>query len=166
MSALILHHEDFASQDKGLDHERLCRVDSCAIQVQLDTMTDDKYPWMFRGLSVEAVNHVLNVLSGMRNRFYKDLSEKALQEFFTPYDAMPFQTKTEQDLFVSYSIKDILHPFRQLLIGPESVSLYERGLPHFGPIYVFRARLEYNENENVKFHMLELRVVWMRSCLC
>lgn len=157
MSALIFHHGDFAFQlDKELDGERLRRVDSCAIQVQLDTMIDDKYPWMFRGLSVEAVNHVLNVLSRMRNRSYNDLSEKALKEFFTPYDAMPFQTKTEKDLFVAYSIKDPLHPFRQLLIGPESVSLYEKDIPHFGPIYVFRARLEYNDDENVKFHMLDI----------
>ena len=69
---------------------------------------------------------------------------------------MPFQTQTEKDLFVAYSIKDLLHPFRQLLIGPESVSLYEKDIPHFGPIYVFRARLEYNDDENVKFHMLDI----------
>lgn len=155
MFGLLLHHSEFSTVlDKQSDNDVLCRVHPCAMQVKLDMDKDHRFPWIFRGLSVKRVNHVLGVLSCVRERAYKDLNEEDLQQVFTPYDAMPFNTNTENDLFVAYSIKYLSDPFRQLLIGPEGVSLYEQNIPHFGPIYVFKARMEYGDN--VKFHMLEI----------
>ena len=158
MFGLILHHSDFGfSLDECLDGAILERVHSCAMKVELDHLNDNTFPWLFRGLSVQRVNHVLTVLSRMRQRVYCYLNEEQLKHVFTPYDAMPFKTEVEDDLFVAYSIKDLNDPFRQLLIGPENVSLYERDIPHFGPIYVYRVRVDYTDEEQPEYHMLEIK---------
>jgi len=158
MFGLILHHNEFEPLlNAHLDNVVLARAHTCAIKVTLDIEKDTRYPWLFHGLSEKRVNYVLRVLSHMRQQTYRDMNQQELRIFFTPYDAMPFKTDTEEDLFVAYSIKNISSPFRQLMIGPESVSLYEKDIPHFGPIYVFRARLEYIDGEVPVYHMLEIQ---------
>lgn len=158
MFGLIFHHDEFATLlNKHLDKDMLTRAHRCAIKVTLDIQQDAKYPWLFQGLSVQRVNYIMKVFSCMREQTYRDKNEEELKLFFTPYDAMPFKTDTEDDLFVAYSIKDIRSQFRQLMIGPEFVSLYEKDIPHFGPIYVFRARMEYTDNEDPVYHMLEIQ---------
>jgi len=40
--------------------------------------------------------------------------------------------------------------FRHSIIGPQGVALYEKGMPHFGPILVYKAeRTETEHNENL-----------------
>ena len=156
--AYIFHDGGLASiLDPLLDHKVLCRVHSCAMRVEIDNLEDNKYPWLFRGLSVERVNYILSVLFRMQQRVYSHLNEAQLKSLFTPYDAMLFDTDTEKDLTVAYCIKNFLDPFRQLLTGPHCVSIYELDMPHFGPIYVFRARPEYDEDDVLTFHMLEIK---------
>ena len=158
MFGLILHHDEFATLlNEHLDKDVLTRAHRCAIKVTLDIQQDAKYPWLFHGLSEERVNYVLKVLSHVRQQPCRNMNQEELKLFFTPYDAMPFKTDTEEDLFVAYSIKNISSPFRQLIIGPESVSLYEKDIPHFGPIYVFRARMEYIDGEDPVYNMLDIQ---------
>lgn len=159
MFGLLFHHSEFANAlDAHLDNDILQRVHLCAVRIELDDVQDTKFPWLFRGLSVQRVNQIMHVLSRMRQLSYYDSDEDELKRLVTPYDAMPFKTNTEDDLFVSYSIKDVTDPFRQLILGPHSVSLYEPDIPHFGPIYVFRARVEERSSEeSLVYRMMEIQ---------
>lgn len=158
MFALLFHHSEFAnSLDAWLGDVTIQRVHVCALQIEVDDEHDTKFPWLFRGLSVQRVNQIMHLLSRMRQWSYCDLDEDQLKCLVTPYDAMPFQTDKEDNLYVSYCIKDVTDPFRQLILGPHSVSLYEPDIPHFGPIYVFRACVQDGASgEAPVYRMLEI----------
>ena len=67
-----------------------------------------------------------------------------------PYDDMIFNVNGEE-LQVVYSIKDIeVSKFRKSIIGPQGIALYEKGIPHFGPILVYKAvRTETEINDDI-----------------
>ena len=76
------------------------------------------------------------------------------------YDDMTFNVNAEE-LQVVYSIKDIhISMFRRSIIGPEGIALYEKEMPHFGPILVYKAErteTEHNEDLIVSRRMLPIR---------
>lgn len=153
MFGLFFHHHEYTTSFKLPNGCR--RVHSSAIAIELDEPVNTRYPWLFRGLSVSRVNDVLESLSAMKNKTYKTMDEEDIKTVCTPYDAMHFKTPSGEDLFVAYSIAGIQHPFRNLIIGPENVSLYEKDVPHFGPIFVFRATMEHMD-DHTTFHMNQI----------
>ena len=154
----LFHNSDYSPCMVGQLSKIISRQTSFALRVECDTPVDRDPVWLFRGLSTQRVNSLFQVLScaGKTDSIPNKMNHEDLQQFFTPYDAMPFTTSEEHNLFVAYSIKDISSPVRQMIMGPDSVSLYEKGIPHFGPIYVFKAQLEYDD-DGLAYHMLDIK---------
>ncbi len=153
-SVLVLHHCEFSSHIDSLFAKgpgTMRRVDMEAFEVEVDVPTDDRDVWFFKGLSVPVVNHLLRVVSCQsQTPFEKELSIELIRQHTVPYDDMTFDVNGE-NLQVVYSIKDIeLSKFRQSIIGPQGIALYEREIPHFGPILVYKAaRTETETNEDL-----------------
>ena len=127
------------------------RVDMEAFEVKVDVPTDDRACWLFKGLSAPVVNHVLRVISCQSETpFDEELSIDLIRQHTVPYDDMIFNVNGEE-LQVVYSIKDIeVSKFRKSIIGPQGIALYEKGIPHFGPILVYKAvRTETEINDDI-----------------
>lgn len=137
------------------------RVDMEAFEVQVDVPTDVRDTWFFKGLSNPVVNHVLRVISSASDfRYLEELTDNLIREHTVAYDDMTFNVNAEE-LQVVYSIKDIHNSmFRRSIIGPEGIALYEKEMPHFGPILVYKAErteTEHNEDLIVSRRMLPIR---------
>ena len=160
MFVLLFHNHDFEHHFNPSDV--FSRAHRCAIKIEIDEPVDTKFPWFFRGLSVSRANAVFQALialpSNDKNKLKKtlgyDMDEEEIQKTSTPYDAMNFKTPSGEDLVVAYSIAKPTHPFRQLVVGPDKVNLYEKDIPHFGPILVFRENIVYFDDDRMPEHHL------------
>ena len=143
---LLFHNADYAgyldtkfNQGPG----KFTRVDTDVIKIETDVQLDKRpsCTWFFKGLSLPVINHLLRVISNCSNNPYTtDLTFEEIRAHTVPYDDMLFNTEDGEELHVVYSIKDIQSSkFRQAVIGPQNVSLYEKDMPHFGPIYVYKS---------------------------
>lgn len=151
MSSLIyvFHNSDYAGCiDKQFSSD-MKRIDMEAFSVEADVLVDDRDTWMFKGCSNKTVNKLLKVISVYSEDSYvTDLSDDEIRVQTVPYDCQLFKVGNE-DLYVCYSIKSIKNSkLRKSCIGPQDVSLYEKDIPHFGPILVFKGtRSEVNEED-------------------
>jgi hypothetical protein len=154
--AYIFHHADFAPsinrqlKRNGVRHF-ITRIDSECLFVKVDHSTDDRFPNFFRFFSDQRVNHILRTIMGHNNtknrkRYMYARSRKQIQEFTVPYDDKSCEIDGE-NLHVVYSIAELNAPIRRDIMGPHGTHLYEKDIPHFGLIYVYRSeRTEHDVN--------------------
>lgn len=167
VSALLVHNSDYAGHIDAafkMSKGKVSRAHTCAIRIQLDFEIEDRFPWLFKGLSVETTNDVFKIISSVsEDPLTTDLDETEIKELCVPYDAMPFTTKSGEQLRVGYSIKPLPSRLRSWILGPQGVSLYEKGIPHFGPIYIFACT---EEEENLRLLPITSTVDDIIDSLC
>ena len=153
--AYLFHHDEFAFPiDRVLKRSSwryiMERVSPECLSIDVDESTDERFPNFFKFLSDRRVNYILRTVMGhnepdSRKNYMHSLSTDELQNLTVPYDDM-MCTVDGEDLHVVYSIAPIDSPFRKGITGPSGTQLYERNMPHFGLIYVYRSeRTEYND---------------------
>lgn len=152
-SVIVMHNSDYAGHIDKLfasGPSVMKRVNFESFEVEVDVPTDDRCTWFFKGLSVPVINHLLRVVSCQSENPFgdKELTKEQVQHYTVPFDDVPFKVG-EEELHVVYSIKDIeISKLRRAMIGPENVCLYEKDIPHFGPILVYKCAQTEIENED------------------
>lgn len=149
-SAFVFHNAEFSAalQDAirklDADSPHIRQATLYALEVALDVPTDDRDLVFFKGLSARAASALLRVVSCHSDEPYRaDMTPAQLRNETMPFDDMPFVVEeTGEDLNVVYSIQSMRERFRQCIIGPQSVELYEHDVPHFGVIWVYAADKE------------------------
>lgn len=131
---LLLHNSEFAPYLK-LTRD-MQRVDAECVKVRLDVPHDARTTWFFRGLSVSLTSSLLRTI-GCLAETAADMSHDKIQHETVPYDDVAF-TCCGEALRVVYSIGAPTCRFRQSIVGPQNVSLYEPGVDHFGPVFVYK----------------------------
>jgi hypothetical protein len=137
---LLIHSPDYAGLiDEHFDDD-ISRMNTYAIRVELDYTSDDRPTWLFKGLTVGRTNKLLKSISSRSLQpFVHDMDENMIRHLCTPYDAMSFTTDIGERLSVAYCIAPLTSRLRTCILGPTGISLYEKYIPHFGPIYVYRS---------------------------
>ena len=147
MLCYLFHHSDFYGhfdESKG----SIRQIDMNTLSIDIDVPIDNRSTWFFKGLSTSTVNYLLQSLSCQSDVTFENLSENAIRALTVPYDDMSFSVGDE-NLQVVYSIKDIeSSPFRRCIVGPHEVQLYEKGIPHFGPIIVYKSKSREKEKDD------------------
>lgn len=168
-SVYVLHNCDYGGIVDRMFHAgvgKMKRLDAQTFEIEADILVDDRTTWFFKGMSVPVVNHLLKVVSCRSNVAYThDLSMDAIRAETVPYDDMSF-TVNGEDLQVVYSIQDALSSrFRQSMIGPDSIALYEREQIHFGPILVYKCKRDEIMHDDSSWHVVH-RMLPIESDVC
>lgn len=147
--ALLFFHSDFSPHiERRMPYFMTKKTNEC-VHISIDIEVDNRFPCLFRFLSVKRQNRVLRAIIGHNEsqlRFRNALNEEELKEYTVPYDAMEVVIDGEP-LTIAYSIKSLIAPIRRGILGPHGVTVYESGMPHHGPIFVFRSEKQEYENE-------------------
>lgn len=141
MLSYLFHHDEFCGHldDKNISNIR--RVDLQTLSIDIDKPIDNRGTWAFKGLSASTVSKLLHVISSHCSHitFKTSLSENDIRELTVPYDDMLFSVN-EEELHVVYSISNINESsLRRCIMGPHNIHLYEKEIPHFGPIIVYKS---------------------------
>lgn len=145
----LFHHADFCGHLYEVGQSNIHRVDMHTLSIDIDIPIDDRSTWLFKGLSTSTVNNLLQTISFHQKEIsFENLSDDAIRRLTVPYDDMLFRVGDEE-LQVAYSIRDIeTSPFRRCIIGPHGVHLYEKDIPHFGPIIVYKSNRREEERDD------------------
>lgn len=112
-----------------------------AFSVPLDRLSDTRHLALFRGLSLEATNKVLALISTVCDAALPAAaSEDDLLGLTVPYDSFQFTTQRGETLFYAYCIKSVNDPLPRSVFGPQGVQVYYGpDVLHCGPIWIYKA---------------------------
>jgi hypothetical protein len=92
-----------------------------------------------------------------RVNFMRALSHENIQNLTVPYDDKTC-TIDGEELHVVYSIASLDSPFRRGIMGPQGAHLYEKDIPHFGLIYVYRSERTEHESDDGELRVQHKRL--------
>jgi hypothetical protein len=149
----LLHHSEFTASLRQHLMPFMTQVTCECVRIEVDRPSDERFPWLFRFLSLQRANNVLRTIMGHNDQRYcfnKALSENELMMYVRAYDAIEFEVDGEE-LYMAYSIAPLCAPIRRGIMGPHGVHVYEHDLPHFGFILVYRSEKTEYETECGEF---------------
>lgn len=167
MAAYIFHNDEFAPSidrctARTMSNYFMKRISPECLQVDVDRRTDDRFPVFFKFCSDRRVNGILRNVLGHNDRKNCINAMRALSHDEIQSVTIPFDDKTcticGEELHVVYSIASLNTPFRKGIMGPQGVHLYERDVPHFGLIYVYRSERTDHETADGELRVQHARL--------